>query len=74
MQHRKCECGCGASLEGRNPGARFMQECRETKWIPTSVIHDDSEVYEPGHEVALVANEWWANKQGLSDSPERNQT
>jgi hypothetical protein len=35
---------------------------------PFSVIHDDSEVFEPGQVGKVVVQEWWADKQGLSDS------
>jgi hypothetical protein len=31
-------------------------------WVPKSVIHDDSEVYEDGHEGTLVVQEWFAKK------------
>ncbi len=34
-------------------------------WVPKSVVHDDSEVYEEGHEGTLVLHEWWARKEGL---------
>ena len=34
-------------------------------WIPQSVIHDDSEVYEEGDTGLLVVKGWWAQKQGL---------
>ena len=33
-------------------------------WVPKSVIHDDSEVYEKGHEGTLVVESWWARKKG----------
>jgi hypothetical protein len=33
-------------------------------WVPKSVIHDDSEVYDEGHEGRLVVRAWWAEKQG----------
>lgn len=32
------------------------------KWIPRSVIHDDSEVYDDGHEGELVLPEWFVRK------------
>lgn len=32
-------------------------------WIPKSVVHDDSEVYEEGHEGELVVKRWFAEKQ-----------
>ena len=40
----------------------------EEKWIPKSVIHDDSEVYDAGEnaEGEVVVQEWWAEKEGLS--------
>lgn len=37
----------------------------ETFWIPKSVVHDDSEVYEKDHEGVLVVQEWFAEKEGL---------
>lgn len=33
-------------------------------WIPKSVIHDDSEVWEKGHEGPLIVKQWWAEKNG----------
>lgn len=38
-----------------------------THWIPKSVIHDDSEVYQEGHEGRLVLAGWFADKEGLAD-------
>lgn len=35
-------------------------------WIPKSQIHDDSEVYEEGHEGDVVVTTWWAEKNGLA--------
>jgi hypothetical protein len=35
------------------------------KWIPKSVVDDDSEVYGIGHEGELVVAEWFALKEGL---------
>lgn len=32
-------------------------------WVPKSVIHDDSEVYEKGGEGKLVVKTWWAQKE-----------
>jgi len=34
------------------------------EWIPRSVIHDDSEVFDEGHEGTLVVKLWFAEKQG----------
>lgn len=33
-------------------------------WIPKSCVHDDSEVWEPGHAGRLVVKSWFAEKQG----------
>jgi len=42
-------------------------EClpKGTLWVPKSVVHDDSEVFEEGHEGKLVVKEWFAEKEGL---------
>lgn len=37
---------------------------KEAKWIPQSVIHDDSEVYQDGDEGTLVVEDWFAEKEG----------
>lgn len=34
-------------------------------WIPKSVLHDDSEVYEGGDSGKLIVQTWWAEKQEL---------
>ena len=34
-------------------------------WIPQSVIHDDSEVFDIGDHGTLVVAEWFAVKEGL---------
>jgi len=43
-----------------------LDELGEEKWIPIAVIHDDSEVYEEGHEGEVVVASWWAEKEGLT--------
>lgn len=35
------------------------------KWIPKSLIDDDSEVYATGHTGTLVVPEWFAVKENL---------
>jgi hypothetical protein len=39
----------------------------EEEWVPKSVIHDDSEVFDDDEnaEGMLVLEEWWAEKSGL---------
>jgi hypothetical protein len=34
-------------------------------WVPKSVVHDDSEVFEEGQEGRLVLHSWFAEKEGL---------
>lgn len=41
-------------------------EEKPERWIPLSVIHDDSECYEDGTEGELVVHLWWAEKNGLT--------
>jgi len=41
-------------------------ETGDEKWVPKSVIHDDSEVYAKGHSGKLVVKGWWAEKEELS--------
>ena len=39
----------------------------ETTWIPRSVIHDDSELYDDdNNEGEVVVKTWWAEKEGLA--------
>jgi hypothetical protein len=38
---------------------------RTEKWIPKSVIHDDSEVFKDGDTGELVVKNWFAEKEGL---------
>lgn len=37
----------------------------EPTWVPMSVIHDDSEVWEEGDIGVLTVKSWWAEKEGL---------
>jgi hypothetical protein len=39
----------------------------EERWVPKSVIHDDSEVYSMKNNTGtLVVERWWAEKEGLA--------
>ena len=44
----------------------------EEVWIPKSVIHDDSEVWEEGHMGVLVVQSWFAIKEGWVGSLSRS--
>jgi uncharacterized iron-regulated protein len=53
----------------RNTGKALLilfEDGRE-KWIPSSVIHDDSEVFDTGHEGDLLVQEWFVEKNGWPD-------
>ncbi len=56
-----------ATQRSRSGLALLIQLEGESRWIPTSQLHDDSEVYALGHEGDVVVNQWWADKEGLSD-------
>lgn len=56
------------------PGSRAVRETRDAvcvffagreRWVPKSVIHDDSEVWKAGQSGKLVVLHWWADKNGL---------
>jgi len=34
-------------------------------WVPSSMVHDDSEVFEKGHEGNLIITKWIAKKLDL---------
>lgn len=42
-----------------------LDDEEDERWIPKSVIHDDSEVFEEGGEGTVVVAPWWAKKEGL---------
>jgi hypothetical protein len=52
----------------KTPKALLVYNMRwgKNRWVPQSVIHADSEVYEVGNETGvLVVAAWWAKKEGL---------
>lgn len=44
----------------------FENEDGAGMWIPQSVVHDDSEVYEVGQEGDVIVKRWWAEERGLA--------
>jgi len=38
------------------------------KWIPKSVVHDDSEVWKKDDVGKLIVKMWWAEKNVLNDA------
>jgi hypothetical protein len=49
--------------EDRPDTGGFASECEI--WIPKSVLHDDSEVYEKGGTGTVIVFAWYAEKEGL---------
>lgn len=64
----KVSLGDGEAIQDSGRALLVRLESGEEKWIPKSVIHDDSEVYdaEDNAEGEVVVQEWWAEKEGLS--------
>lgn len=54
-----------ASCLKETPKAILVNRGKGDLWVPKSVIHDDSEVYEEGHEGTLIVKRWWAEEKGL---------
>ncbi len=47
---------------------QFTDDDRPPLWVPISVIHDDSEIFErtgENSEGTLIVKQWWAEKEGL---------
>jgi|WetSurMetagenome_2_1015567.scaffolds.fasta_scaffold04771_9 hypothetical protein len=42
-----------------------LEDLDEERWIPKSVIHDDSDIRDEGDSGELVVNRWWAEQEGL---------
>ena len=44
----------------------MLTETQDTHWVPKSVIHEDSEVFDMEHsEGTMIVHRWWAEKEGL---------
>lgn len=59
--------GNGEAKQDSGKALLISLETGEEKWIPKSVIHDDSEVYDADEnsEGEVVVQTWWAEKEGL---------
>jgi hypothetical protein len=60
---------CDATCSKMTSQAVFVvMEDGSERWVPKSVIHDDSEVYDDSDNSRgkLVLKGWWAEKQGLA--------
>lgn len=60
--------GTGKVKQATDKALKIELESGETVWIPKSMIHDDSEVYDAdsNSEGEVVVQTWWAEKEGLA--------
>lgn len=63
---KKISLGDGKAIRETEKALLVRLDSGEEKWIPKSVVHDDSEVYELGNCGDVVVAEWWAEKEGLA--------
>lgn len=67
MSARREDCvDLDATAKRETPKALLVEVEGEEKWVPKSLIHDDSEVYREGDAGTLVVPLWWAEKEGLA--------
>lgn len=52
-------------IQERGKAIQVRLQDGDEQWFPKSVLHDDSEVYELGHEGTIVVQVWFAEKEGL---------
>lgn len=59
--------GAGEVVQETDKALLIRLESGDEKWIPKSVIHDDSEVYDVGENSSgeVVVQQWLAKKEGL---------
>ena len=52
---------------GTGEGALRIKLEEEDKliWVPKSVIHDNTEVYDLNHEGDVMVDQWWAEDKGF---------
>ncbi len=62
----KTNLGSGRAKRASDKALFVELDTGDSVWIPKSQIHDDSEVYEEGHEGEVVVNTWWAEKNDLA--------
>lgn len=59
--------GNGTAKKDTGRALLIELESGEERWIPSSVIHDDSPVYDArdNSEGDVIVKRWWADKEGL---------
>jgi hypothetical protein len=58
--------GKGKTLKVTEKALLIQTEDHGNVWVPRSVVHDDSEVFDRGHEGDLVVQSWCAEKEGYA--------
>ncbi len=60
--------GEGKVVKSSELALQIKLETGDTVWIPKSVIHDDSEVFDDDEnsEGEVVVKTWWAESEGLA--------
>ena len=60
-------CSLGEAECVRETDAAILVELDsgDKKWLPKSIIHDDSEVWKEGQTGELVVDRWFAEKEKL---------
>lgn len=63
-----CELGHGKIEHATAKALLVALDSGGKHWIPRSVIHDDSDVFDEvdANEGEVVVKTWWAEKEGLS--------
>ena len=69
MSDEACSLGKGKVLRQTEKAILFEPEDTDVDqfWVPKSVVHDDSEVWEDAddkREGELIVKQWWAEKNG----------
>ena len=76
--HRGVALGYGTVVADTGVAVRVELESKAGEtyllWIPKACPHEDSEVHDAEDEGEVVVERWWANKEGLKDQHESDET
>jgi len=61
-----CEIGNGKCTRCTKLAILVVMSNGDEVWMPRSVIHDNSEVYDDGHDGKIIVHEWWAEERGYA--------
>lgn len=70
MSYEGVSLGPARAIRESESGKALYVACKEAPkgskkgiWVPLSAIHDDSDIYEPGHSGKLVIKYWFAEQK-----------